>query len=196
MISAQKEKLTFPQILIFAWGMALIAGVLLFFLFVDAPADRRALDIQERVHLVENRIRWVTQTIEVLQDPQAVHERFMTAARELDRKFPENAEKSLAMLADYANKFGVRLSEIQTATPHRVLTSHGNKLGADGKTCVGVPVSMKFKSEYFNWVKYFMIIRKILPAFLVIQKVTIENNLSPTLPLEGTVDLNLYLLEP
>jgi hypothetical protein len=195
MISVQKERITVSQILIFAWALGIALGVVLFFQFVDGPADLRALEVRDRVDLLVSRLKWITQTVDAIRDPQLVLDHFAETDRNLGRRFPDAAEKSLAMLADYANKFGVRTERIQTEKPRQVLTARGGKLGAGGKTCTGVQVSMKFKSDYYNLIKYLDTMRKILPAFLVVRNMTIDNNFSAAARLEGKLDLSLYLLE-
>jgi len=195
MINIQKDRITFSQIVIFAWGLSIVILVVLFYQFVVAPADSRVLDIQDRVDLVESRLKWITQTTEMVQAPEKVLNYFREADRELDRRFPATAEKSLLMLTDYANKFGVRIERIQPEAPRQVVNSRGGVLGADGKVCYGVQVAIKFKGEYYNLIKYLEALRKVLPAFLVVRNISIDNNFSPPLRLEGNLDLSLYLLE-
>jgi hypothetical protein len=181
--------------MIFAWGIAIVSVLALFFRFVDGPADSRVLDIQDQVDLVESRLKWMTQTIDVIQDPEKVLDRFRETERNLSRRFPDKAEKSLLMLTDYANKFGVRVERIQPENPRRVVNARGLGLGADGKACYGVEISLKFKGAYYNLVKYIDALRKVLPAFVVVRNISIENGFSTTPRLEGNLDLSLYILE-
>ena len=195
MIKVQKDRITYSQIAIFVWGFSILVGVVLFYQFVDSAADSRVLNIQDQVDLVESRLKWMTQTIEVIQDPQKVLNYFRETDRGLDRRFPDTAEKSLLMLTDYANKFGVRVERIQPENPRRVVNARGVTLGADGKVCYGVQASFKFKGDYYNLIKYLDALRKVLPAFLVVRNLSIENSFSSTSKLEGNLDLSLYLLE-
>lgn len=195
MINIQKDRITFSQIAILAWGLLIVLVVVLFYQFVDGPADSRVMDIQDQVDLVESRLKWITQTTEKFQEPEKVLNYFRETDRGFDRRFPAAAEKSLLMLTDYANKFGVRIERIQPEAPRKVVNSRGGVLGADGKVCYGVQVSIKFKGEYYNLIKYLDALRKVLPAFLVVRNITIDNNFSPSLKLEGNLDLSLYLLE-
>ena len=195
MINVQKDRITYSQIAIFVWGLSIVFGVVLFYQFVDGPSDSRVLDIQDRVDLVESRLKWMTQTMDAIPDPGKVLDHFRETDRELGRRFPDAAEKSLLMLPDYANKFGVRVERIQPEKPRRVVNARGGTLGADGKVCYGVQVSLKFKGEYYNLVKYLGALRKVLPAFLVVRNISIENSFSSAPKLEGNLDLSLYLLE-
>jgi hypothetical protein len=195
MINVQKDRITFPQIVIFAWGLSIVFGIVLFYQFVDGPADSRVLDIRNQVDLIESRLKWMTQTMETIQDPGKVLDHFRAAGRDFSRKFPDSAEKSLLMLTDYANKFGVRIEQVQSEKPRKVVNARGGILGADGKVCYGVQVSLKLKGEYCNLVKYLDALHKVLPAFLVVRNLSIENGFSSALRLEGSIDLSLYLLE-
>jgi len=195
MINVQKDRITYSQIAIFLWGFSILAGVVLFFQFIDGPSDARALDIQDRVDLVGSRLRWMNDTMETIQDPARVLDYFRETDRDLGRRFPDTAEKSLLMLADYANKFGLRVEQVQAEKPRRVVNARGVGVGADGKACYGVQVSLKFKGEYYNLIKYLEALRKVLPAFLVVRNISIENNFTSTPRLEGRLELSLYILE-
>ena len=195
MINVQKDRITYSQLAIFGWAFSILLGVVLFFQCVDGPADSRGLDIQDRVDRVESRLKWMTQTIKTMKAPVKVLDYFRETDRNLARRFPDTAEKSLLMLTDYANKFGVRVERIQPENPRRVVNARGGALGADGKVCYGVQVSLKFKGEYYNLIKYLEALRKVVPAFLVVKNLSIENSFASSPKLEGTLDLSLYLLE-
>jgi len=195
MIKVQKDKITYSQIVIFIWGGAIVLGSVLFFQFAVRPIDSRALDIRDHVRLIENRLEWMTQTIDRLQDPAKVLDYFKETDRDLGRKFPGTAEKSLLMLTDYANKFGLRVAQVRPEKLRKVVNARGKTLSADGKVCYGVQVSLQFKGEYYNLVKYLEALRKVLPAFLVVRNISIENRFSSPLRLEGKLELSLYLLE-
>jgi hypothetical protein len=195
MINVHKDRITFSQIAIFGWVLSIAFGVVLFFLFVDGPADSRVLDIQDRVNQIEGRLKWMSQAIDTLREPEKVLAYFRETDRDLDRRFPDAAEKSLLMLTDYANKFGVRVQQIQPGKPKKVVNARGKALDAEGKVCYGVQVSLKFKGEYYNLVKYLDALRKVSPAFLVVRNISVENSFSSALKLDGNLDLSLYLLE-
>jgi hypothetical protein len=195
MISVHKDRITFSQIVILAWAGALALTVLFFYLVVNRAIDMRALEIRVQMDLEENHVKWLRQTIDRYQDPIKVMDHFASMDRDLDRKFPATAEKSFLMLTDYANKFGVRVEKVRPDRKLKVVNFRGAPLAAEGKTCYGVPVSLTFKSEYLNLVKYLDALRKVLPAYVVVRNLSIENKFSPAPKLEGTIDLSLYLLE-
>lgn len=195
MINAQKDRITFSQIVIFVWALSILCGVFLFYQLVDGPADSRVLDIRDRVHLLDSRLKWMTQAMDKIKEPEKVLAYFRETDRVLSRRFPDAAEKSLLMLTDYAHKFGVRVERIQPGKPMKVVNARGVALGADGKICYGVQVSIKFKCDYYNLIKYIDALRTVLPAFLVVRNVSIENSFGPTPKLSGNLDLSLYLLE-
>lgn len=195
MINIQKDRITFAQIVIFVWGISIVLGAVLFYQIVDRAVDFRVLEIQDRVDLIESRLKWMTQTIDAVKDPEMVLNYFRETDRDFGRRFPDAAEKSLLMLTDYANKFGLRVERIQPESARRVVNARGVPLGADGKACYGMQVSIKFKGEYYNLVKYLDALRKVVPAFLVVRNISIENKLSVEPRLEGNLNLSLYLLE-
>ena len=195
MINVQKDRITYSQIAIFGWALSIVIGVVLFYQFVDSAVDSRVLDIQDRVNLAESRLKWISQTIDKIPDPTKVLHYFRDTNQVLSRKFPDAAEKSLLMLTDYANKFGLRVAQIRPEEPRRVVNVRGGQLGADGKACFCMQVSLKFKGDYYNIVKYLDALRKVVPAFLVVRNLSVENHFSSSPRLEGNLDLSLYLLE-
>ncbi|HOW88444.1 MAG TPA: hypothetical protein P5561_04270 [Candidatus Omnitrophota bacterium] len=195
MINVQKEKITAAQIAIFIWASCIAVTVWLFSLIVMGPAHQRVVEAKDKVDILESRLKWVTRVIESRQEPAKVFEYFVAVDRDLVRRFPNSVEKSLIALADYANKFGVRIERVQADKPRKVVTARGIPLGADEKVCTGVSVTFKFKSEYDNLLKYLETLRKVLPAYTVVRNMTAENNFANASRIEGHVDLTLYLLE-
>ncbi len=195
MINVQKRHITAGQLVIFLWILGLMACSAFFYLGLYRPMVERMLDKQDDVALLEDHLRWVTQTIESEPDPEHVFEYFVKQARDLSRRFPDSAEKSLLALADYANKFHVRISQVQAGEPQEVFGDRWKRFGADGKKCVGVRVTLKFQSEYYNLVKYIETLHKALPAHMVIERLEIDNGFTTTPRLSGSIELFLYLLE-
>lgn len=195
MINLQKDRITYAQIVIFVWAFSILAGVALFYRFVDGPVDARVLDVRDRVSFVESHRRWIAQVTDRIGDPGKVLDYFRETDRDLRLRFPDTPEKSLLMLTDYANKFGLRVEQVRAGEARKVVNARGKALGADGKTCAGVPVSLKFKGEYYNLVKYLEALRKVVPAFLVVRDISVENDFSSHMNLKGDLDLTLYLLE-
>lgn len=195
MINVQKDKITAAQIAIFIWAACIAVAVWLFSLVVMGPAHQRVVEAKDKVDILESRLKWVTRVIETKQEPVKVFDYFVAVDRDLARRFPSSVEKSLVALADYANKFGVRIERVQADKPRKVVTARGIPLGADDKVCAGVPVTFKFKSEYDNLLKYLETLRKVLPAYTVVRNMNAENNFSNASRIEGQVDLTLYLLE-
>ena len=195
MINVQKRHVTSGQLGIFLWILGLVGLSALFFLFMYRPAVHRLQDKKDEVEQIDDHLRWVNQTIESEKDPEHVFQRFIIDGQELGRRFPSSAEKSLLALADYANKFHVRISQVQAGEPRKVFKARGMRFNADGKKCWGVHVSLKFQSEYYNLVKYIETLRKALPAYMVIDRMEIDNGFTTTPKLSGTIELYLYLLE-
>jgi len=196
MINVQKRHITAGQLGIFLWIFGLIAASSLFFIFLYRPAVVRLLEKNDEVEQVDDHLRWITQTMDSFEKPEAVFQYFAAQNLILHRKFLASPEKSLVALTDYANKFHVRISQVQTGEPQEVFKERGLRFSAEGKKCTGVRVSFKFRSEYFNLVKYFETLHKALPAYMVIERIDIENGFTTSPKLSGSVELYLYFLEP
>jgi hypothetical protein len=195
MINVQKKHITAGQLGILFWALGLVLLTTLFYTLLYQPMVERMLDKRDEVNQIEDHLRWITQTIDSLGDPKHVFEYFVTQNQALVRRFPDSAERSLLALADYANKFHVRISQVHADEPRKVFGDRGRRLGADGKKCLGVRVTLKFLSEYHNLVKYIETLRKALPAPLVIERMEIDNGFTSTPKLSGSIELFLYLLE-
>ena len=195
MINVQKRHVTAGQLGIFLWILGLAAFLALFMLFLYRPAVDRMLDTKDEVDQIEDHLRWVTQTIESQGDPEHVFQYFVVQNQDLLRRFPDSPEISLLALADYANKFHVRISQVRAGQVEKVYGERGRRWGADGKKCSGVRVTLKFQSEYYNLVKYMETLHKALPAYMVIERIEIDNGFTTTPKLSGSIELYLYLLE-
>jgi hypothetical protein len=194
MINVQKNRVTPAQCVIFVWAAALVVVAMLFFHFLYRPAYDRLQDEKDLVELLGDHLRWVTQTLDTVPDPQRVFEYFAAQDREFDRRFPDVEQKSLLAITEYAHKFQVRLERVHAEAAQDVLGPRGAKVTADNKRCVGVRVAMNFKSDYFNLVKYLETLRKVVPAYMVVEKMEIDNMPASVPKLEGKIDLILYLL--
>ena len=194
MINVQKNRVTPAELVIIAWTVALVMIATFFFHVFYKPAIVRLLDEKDQVELSADHLRWVTQTIDAMSGPQSVYDYFAAKDHELDRRFPDSETKSLLAIADYANKFHVRLEQVHASAPQAVSDSRGTRAGADGKKCSGVRVSMNFKSAYPNLVKYIEALRKIVPAYMVVEKLEVTRGDSNLPELDGKIELVLYLL--
>lgn len=195
MIRAQKSKITFAQAMIFLWVAALIFGTLLLIRFVYKPFRAQLGAVEEKVFLAERQSRWLGEIIDEGKDPERVTNFLTKTTQELGRKFPETEQRSLVLLSEYAHKFRVQMTQIESDPPEIFRDSRGREVVVDQKTCLYVYTRMKMKADYVNFIKYLEVLNKVLPAYVSVEKLEIEDR-SPAVPrLEVNADLALYLLE-
>ena len=130
-----------------------------------------------------------------MQMGDQVMNRLMKTKQELGRKFPEAEQRSLVLLSDYANKFRVQMTQISPDPPAIFNDSRGEAVVVDQKTCFYVYTALKMKADYVNLVKYLDVLNRVLPAYMTVERLEIEDP-SPAAPrLEVNAELALYLLE-
>ncbi len=195
MINVQKKNITPAQIMILAWFCALVLGVVVFVSAIYRPAVERMLDEKAVVDRLGDHLRWVTHVIDSYPDPQQVFDHFAGSARALSWRFPDAEQKSLLAITEYAHKFQVRVEQVQAGSPEKVIDPRGKPVSVEGRTCKGVRVRINFKGEYQNLVKYIETLRKVLPAYPVIEDLEIHNGVTTVPKLSGTLGLVLYILE-
>lgn len=195
MIKVQERKVTVAQAMILLWAVGLILGMLLLMRFVYLPLRRSLVATEEKVFLVERRLGWLDETIATAKDPDQVMNLLTKTKQELARKFPETEQRSLVMLSDYANKFRVQMTQIRSGPPEIFKDSRGKELVVDQRTCFYVYTTLKLKADYVNLIKYLEVLSKVLPAYMTVERLEIEDR-SPAVPrLEVNAELALYLLE-
>lgn len=195
MINVQKKNITPAQILILVWAGVLVLAVVLFVGVVYRPAVERMLDEKAVVDRLGDHLRWVTHVIDSYPDPQQVFDYFAESERSLGWRFPDAEQKSLLAITEYAHKFQIRIEQVQTGSPEKVIDPRGEPVSVEGETCKGVRVRVKFKAEYQNLIKYIETLRKVLPAYPVIEDLEIHNGVTTVPKLSGTLGLVLYILE-
>jgi len=187
--------MTFAQALILLWAVGLVAGTLLLLFFLMMPFRRTLAEKEGKIIFMESRLHWLGSMIAGDKDPDHVMNSLMRTKQELARKFPDEEHRSLAMLSEYANKFRLQMKHIQSEPPQVFMDSRGKALTVDLKTCTYVYATMKLKGDYVNLIKYLEVLDKVLPAYMTVERLEIENR-SPAEPrLEVNAEIALYLLE-
>ncbi|HOW58969.1 MAG TPA: hypothetical protein PLO78_04500 [Candidatus Omnitrophota bacterium] len=196
MINVQGPKITFAQVIIVAWGVLFCAAVVLFYVFALQPAETAFETVKTQDFFLKKQLSWVRQVIEHVKDPDQVAAYFIREQKELARKFPYDEHKSLVMLSDYARKFQIHVDKISAKPAVIFKGSLARPVVVEGKTCLSVLVAMKMRAGYLNLVKYLEALRKVLPAYLTVEKMEITDVLPAVPGLEIQMELNLFLLEP
>jgi len=181
--------------MILGWVFALVLAVVLFVGLIYRPAVERMLDEKAVVDRLGDHLRWVTRVIDSYPDPQQVFDYFAESERALGWRFPDAEQKSLLAITEYARKFQIRVEQVQAESPEKVIDPRGKPVSVEGETCKGVRVRVKFKGEYQNLIKYIETLRKVLPAYPVIEDLEIYNGVTTVPKLSGTLGLVLYILE-
>lgn len=195
MIRVQKRKVTGAQALVLLWAAGLLLGTLLLTRFAYIPLRDRLAAEEAKLFLVERRLGWLEEVIAAAKEPEQAMNLLTKTKQELSRKFPDSEQRSLLLLSDYANKFRVQMTQIRNEPPQIFKDSRGKEIVVDQKTCFYVYTTMKLKADYMNLIKYLDVLGKVLPAYMTVERLEIEDR-SPAVPrLDVNAELALYMLE-
>ena len=195
MIRAQKQKVTLAQAIILVWAAGLFLCAFLLMHFAVMPLRQHHAALEGKVLLMESQLNWLDEMIAGTKDPDQMMTSLVRKKQELGRKFPEAEQRSLVILADYANKFRLQMTQIKSDPPQVFKDSRGKEVVVEQKTCWYVYTTMKLKGDYVNLIKYLDALNKVLPAYMTVERLEIEDR-SPAQPrLEVNAELALYLLE-
>lgn len=196
MIRVQNRRITPLQAGIFLWAGALFIGCFLVMYLVFAPWQRSLASKSGELLLLEARLQWLGEMLEKTRDPQQVMASLTRTKQVLERQFPDTESRSLVLLADYANKFRVQIEKARPDVAKQLFRDvRGMPVKVDRKTCYFLHVALKFKSGYMNWMKYCEILRRVMPAYLSIERLELEKSHGQSSELTGSADMALFLLE-
>ncbi|HNX68514.1 MAG TPA: hypothetical protein PLL75_06860 [Candidatus Omnitrophota bacterium] len=195
MIEVGKPKISASQVAIFAGSLAVLALALAFQVFVDWKTDERLISLRRKYHLVEEQLKWVGQVIREQKNPDQAAAYFMKIRQELLRRFPAEEAKSLLMLTEYAYKFQIKVDKITTKPAGNFRDSRGEVLRVDGKPAKVQLVTMTVKCEYLNLIRYIEALRKILPAYMAVERLDVVRRSADSPPLSAVLELSLFFLE-
>lgn len=195
MLNIEKQKLTLMQTLIIFAAFTVTIAAILFVAFFLRPAAAQLDEARVNLFLQRDRIEWLERTIRDVKDPDKVSTYFIKTQQELSRKFPSDESKSLAMLSEYAQRFQLQAVQIAPEPTRPFKGGHGRTLGAEGKTCKSVLVTMTLRGAYLNLVKYLEALYKVLPAYVAVERIEVGSRAPARPPLDIKLTLSLFFLE-
>jgi len=194
------KEITQSQKKIIVMGSIVIAAFITFWLFVYMPASNTVSRIKSDLANVEMQIKEIEAMID---DSIPLNESIMllrSRSEYLSTKFPPKEEEALRMLSDFAQKSHIEVLSIKPE-PKRVFLSEDDKeVGIEGKVCQEIYVFMTLSCSYNELVRYINALKQSLPAFVTIDKITINKRTRGSQDkikrrdLNVTLGLNFYLL--
>lgn len=190
------EKLSLSQkkIIIHAGIFILALSLAWFFLYSPSrenlsKAKQEFLAVEEEIHEIES---LVDGSVPIDQSLSMLKERY----QELDSKFPDKEEETLRALSDFAQKLNIDIVSIKPQRKRIVWEKEEEEaVQVDGKVCQCVTVSIDIRCFYQDLVKYVEVLKKELPAFMVVASVRLIKDKSRVKELKLTRDkLNVILI--
>ena len=188
----ERMKLGFNKTLIIPLGAGGI--VFIFWLIISIPLNQLKHSLKAELMGLEDQI----QQIEAMGDQDKTKEEKVRILREkyqlLGNKFPEKEEESLGLLSSYAQELQIEVISIKSQPKKVFLDVNHKKVEAGGKSCQEIPVTIEMKGTYQASVQYIEMLREVLPAYVVVEKIKMHKDPLEPSRLDVHLDLNLYLL--
>lgn len=176
------------KILIFA--LLIVSGFTAAWFLAYIPAKKKIDRLSGDLKNIEDQIK----QIEAMVDQGKKMGEGITLLEErhraLNLKFPSAEEEALTALFDLAFKKNIEIVSIRS----QAKISCRQDMSIDGKKCYEIPLSLKMKGNYKDFVEYIELLRESLPAFITFDQLRIVRQTIGALMLEISLEIRLYLL--
>ena len=170
-----------------------IAGVvivflILFFIFVYSPQERKLSDIKKKLNYAESEIAEINRITQGKPLELAVSD-LNLQLKNLTGRLPFRSEDVVKNLSDAAREFKVEVKNIAFAAEQK---SSGK---IPGYTVKELPISMKLSCEYRNIGEYLHKLRTDFPILVRVKQLLIEGSGEGSPQLDVSLQISAYLLE-
>jgi len=166
------EKLSSSQKKIIIQAGIFILALSLAWFFLYSPSRKNLNEAKQDFSAVEQEIQEIESLVDgsvpIAESLSMLKEKY----QELDSKFPDKEEETLRMLSDFAQKMNIDIVSIKPQRKRTVWRKEEEEaVQVDGKICQCVTVSIDVRCFYQDLVKYIEMLKKDLPAFMVVESV-------------------------
>jgi len=185
MTPSQKKILIITSIALLTFFMS--------WLLIYCPAKAKISQLQKKLTDIEREINEiegaVTKGTSFEEGIRLLEERAYT----LDSKFPEKEKEALKMLADFARQLNMDIISTQPQTKKPFLGADEGEVRIETKSCQELFVFIEMKGTYQNLIRYLVLLKESLPAYVMVERLKINKDVTGALKLNISLGLNLYL---
>ncbi|MDP2923584.1 MAG: hypothetical protein Q8O30_07715 [Candidatus Omnitrophota bacterium] len=167
---------------------------LIFLLFIYLPTQATLKRLKAQLAEIEAQ----QQEVEIIASGGKTIEEGIRLLKEryntLNGYFPVTEEETLKLIINLAKDMKVDIDSIEPREKVIFVDENNTAQQIEGKTCYKIPVSMKMRCSYKDFVGYTEALRKSLAAFITVEKLQIEKNHEDVKKLNIYVEINVYLL--
>ncbi|MDP3142889.1 MAG: GspMb/PilO family protein [Candidatus Omnitrophota bacterium] len=187
-------KITPSQKKIIILAASVVLLFLFIWLFIYIPTKRAASDLKVRLASVEKQIQEITAITGQALPPQESLKLFEEKFQKIDVKFPIEEEESLKMLSGLAEDSNVEIISIKPQARTVLLDEDNQKIEIEGRTCQKIFVTLEMRCSYRDLIKYLDSLEDSLPAYISIERLSINKEAAGAAKLYITLEFNLFFI--
>ncbi len=188
------KKISLSQQKIIAITVIILLALFIAWLVVYIPAQDNVSQLKRELAGVENQIHQIEALVEKGKTIDEGIRIFQERYQQLTAKFPPREEEGLKVLADFARKQNIEVVSTDSQGKAPCRGENQQEIEAEGKKCQVLLISMEMRGSYRDLVQYLETIKKELPVFITVERLSIARDGYGPTRLRVILSLNLYLL--
>lgn len=163
-------------------------------LWVVLPIEHRSIKLQQELQEVQSRIRKIESLVEKGQSLKETTVLLEERYRRVSSQFPAQEEESLELLSNFAQQRYLKILSVRAQPKTDFWDEDRRKLEIEGKVLQKISVSMEMRGFYKTLINYITAIKEELPAYVMIEKLSLRKEDSSSMSLDILLEITLYLL--
>ena len=188
------DKLTLAQKKIIIASLAALAVFIVFIFFVYAPSKKTMAKVKNELEAVESSIAEIESLTKDSRSMEEGVNLLKERSEKLANKFTSKKEDALKMFSELAQKLNVEIVALTPQPKAMFLDENGAKTEIEGKICQRLSATLEIRSTYKSLVGYIEVLKESLPAYCVIERLSIHKPAADSAQLSAVLEMNLYLL--
>lgn len=188
------KQLSFRQIKIFIVAAAMMITFYIIWNYVYIPVKKDFKKNSEELVSVSQRVKAVEGFIPMGETTGEQIKKMKADLEALTKKLPTDEEESLNMFTEFMRQLDIRVESTNISNRKFLLDDQNTKMIVDGQNVEILLITFRLKSDYEGVVRLITQMRESIPAFVSVERVTIDAAREENEKLSVILDVNMYLL--
>lgn len=189
------KKITTTQWRLIALWIGLIVLILGVFALVFEPRQKQLDILRLKTLALEKEAQFIDKVIPKNLPPQEARNKLKDIYRQMNKKRAPTIPSITKQLSDYARRHGMQVVSMASQSKIALVDHGGFSIKIDGSQLQSFDVKIELKSTYTNLVKYFEVINRLVPAYVVCEKMRLLNDAPGSERLRAAIELKIYTLD-
>ncbi len=166
--------------------------IFLIFIYLPTQATLKSLKVQlAEIEAQKQEVETITKNGKTVEEGiEFLRGRYNT----LNGYFPATEEETLKLIIDIARDMKVDINSMEPRRKVAFVDDNNIPQQIEGKICYKMPISIKMRCGYYDFVCYMEALKKSLSAFITVEKLQIEKKQENDNKLDIYIEINVYLV--